>query len=88
MKIETVKRGKYVAYTFPSKYCLENFVKRYKAFIEDADGMIDRYDRYRKIGYVFSLSQRGNKIKWAYAHLALYKNSGYKIITYPPQRTE
>lgn len=88
MKIETVENGKHVAYTFPSKYCLEHFVKRYKAFIEDADAMIDRYDMYRKIGYDFSVSQRGNKIKWTYTYLAWYKNSGYKIITYRPQRTE
>lgn len=88
MNIETVGKGRYVAYTFPSKYCLEHFVKKYKAVIEDSEQMIDEYNMFRQIGYDFALSQNGNKVKWTYTALAWYKNVGYKIITYRPQRTE
>lgn len=88
MKIETVEIGKYVAYTFPSKYCLEHFVKRYKTIIVNAEEMIGKYDMFCETGYDFVLCQDGNKVIWGYAALAWYKNVGYKIITYRPQRTE
>lgn len=81
--------NKAVAYYFPTKDSLAQFIKKYGGEIVNSKGMGKYYGFAGCDTYTFHHSTDNYiKYEWCYCTKRYYEMMGYKIIVYATQRTE
>lgn len=81
--------NKAVAYYFPTKDSLAQFIKKYGGEIVDSKGMGKYYGFANCDTYSFHHSTDNYlKYEWCYCTKRYYEMLGYKIVVYAAQRTE
>lgn len=82
-------RNESVAYYFPTKDSLVQFIKKYGGEIVNSKGMGKNYGFAGCDTYSFHHSTDNYlKYEWCYCTKRYYEMMGYKIVVYATQRTE